>query len=73
MLEYWWVGLIVFAVCCGPTLYHKWKHRNDLHAQFVIPAAIGCVLVIFNSIGIISAVLGIISGLIRLFLWKVGG
>jgi hypothetical protein len=71
MMEYWWVWLATAFLCFVPYLHYKWKQRTQMQAQFL--PIIGCVLVCFNMIGIVSAVLGIISGLIRLFLWKVGG
>jgi hypothetical protein len=72
MVDYWWVWLLIFAITI-PSLYMTWRDRYVVKAQFVVPAALGCIVLVFNSIGIISAVLSIISGVIHIFLWKVGG
>jgi uncharacterized membrane protein YhaH (DUF805 family) len=79
LLDYWWVALLLGAAILG-ALYgvKKYKEKkaaeNPLQAQFVVTAslAVGCIMFIFSVVGIISAVLGIISGGLKLFLWHKG-
>jgi len=74
--EYWWVWLICVAVFTIPAivLYIRRKQRErQLQAQFVVTGtlAIGCILFLFNIVGIIAAIMSIISGVIHVFLWFV--
>jgi hypothetical protein len=71
--DYWWVFLVVFLLTI-PTLVISYRERRTMKAQF-LPAigCLGCLMGGFNVVGLVSGVLGVVSGLIRLFLWKVGG
>lgn len=67
--ELWWLWLILFAVSgtgSGYYLYHRWKHRNDVQAQFLVSAGcMGCIILVFYIMGIISATLSILGFLFR--------
>lgn len=72
LIQHWWiwfVGAIIFG-CPGLVIYLS--HRNRVEAQLIEPVSfIGCFVAVFYSLGIISAILSIISALLRIFVWYV--
>ena len=75
--SYWWVWLVLMLIFGTISILGWIKHKKqqeELKAQFVITGGcfIGCIFFIFNIVGIISAVLSIISGIFYVFLWWVG-
>lgn len=76
LLNFWWVALLLGAVILGTSYgIKKYKEKkaaeNPLQAQFVVSGSmlVGCIMFVFSVAGIISAILGIISGGIKLFCW----
>lgn len=79
LLDFWWVALLLGAVILGGLYgvkkYNEKKAAEEpLQAQFIVTGSvlIGCVMFIFSVVGIISAALGILSGIIKLICWKLG-
>ena len=69
--------LVVSLVITAIYLLFLVGTRSKVHqveAQFIEPVSfIGCIFVVWNMIGIISSVLAIIAGSIKVFLYFVGG
>lgn len=74
--QYWWIW-ITLALLFGTLSIAGWithyKAKQRMQAQFVLTGScfMGCIFFIFNVVGIISAILSIISGVIYVFLWWV--
>ena len=71
IVDHWYLWTILFVVCLGVVGYSHWKARQQ--KDFVVTGLtlLGCLVAGFQMIGIISAVLTIISLLLKLFVWKV--
>jgi hypothetical protein len=70
--SYWWVGFCIATVFIVVGYLIKRHEDQQVHAQFVGVTFIGCVLVIFNIIGILSAVFSLFSGIMKIFMWFKG-
>lgn len=71
IINYWYVWLTIFLISIGSIIFLEWKHRNS--KKFVVTgmAMIGCIVAFFQALGAISAILTIISLLLRLLVWKI--
>lgn len=71
LLHYWWVlGLLgLGSVGLGYYMHQREKRRREQQANFVLVTAgtLGCLTVCFYIFGIISSIISIIVGLVRLF------
>lgn len=67
MADYWWIFLLIALLALVVHTAVLIKRRHNISAQFVEPFSfLGCFVLMFNVIGIISAILSILSGLIKL-------
>lgn len=74
--EYWWVWVSVFIVFGTLSILGWIEHRKrqqELKAQFIVTGTvlIGCIFFLFNIVGIIAAVMSIISAILNIFTWVV--
>ena len=68
--DYWYIWLIVSLASLSGVIYVEWKQRQS--KQFIATGTvIGCIIAFFQALGAISAILTIISLILRLIVWKI--
>ncbi len=68
--NYWAVWLVISVISLGIAVFCEWKRRQS--KEFITGVAlIGCVVAFFQALGAISAILTIISLILRLIVWKI--
>ena len=66
----WWIWLSIAIIWIIGFTIIEYKKRQSVSAQFIEPISfIGCSIILFNLIGIISSGLSIISSILKLFMW----
>lgn len=67
--NFWYIWAFVALSVLGVYLYNRYKAKQQMQAQFVVvtSALLGCIMLIFYGVGIISAVLTSVVALKRLF------
>ena len=71
VVDHWYLWAILFVICLGVVGYSSWKASQQ--KDFIVTGSvlIGCLIGGFQFIGAISAILTIISLLLKLFVWKI--
>lgn len=68
---YWFVWALIFIISSGAIGYLEWRARQRKQFVLIGSALIGFLIVFFQFIGAISAILTIIAMILKLIVWKV--
>jgi len=71
LVNYWYIWLIICSISIGTIFFVEWKQKQSKNFIITGTAAIGCLIAFFQALGAISAILTIISLLLRLVVWKI--
>ncbi len=69
--SYWYIWLIICLISLGTTIFIEWRQKQSKQFAVTGMAIIGCLVAAFQALGAISAILTIISLILRLIVWKI--
>lgn len=73
--QYVWIFIALISIISVASLFiYGKKQKEEIKAQIVEPVSfLGCLVVLFASLGAISAILSIIASILKLVVFKITG